>query len=108
MPVKPREDLTEAFLESDAAVKQILLQLNSKRAEWQMFVIEDLDPTHLLIKADEEVSMRQELEVEVRACRRCAQSLMQYRRILVGEEYIRAGQARPVEYSFIVNLLAAS
>lgn len=30
-----------------------------------MFVIEDLDPTHLLIKADEEESMREELEVEV-------------------------------------------
>jgi hypothetical protein len=30
-----------------------------------MFVIEDLDPTHLLIKADEEESMREELDVEV-------------------------------------------
>lgn len=51
---------------SDAAVKQILLQMNERRREENSFVIEDLDQTHLLIKADEEESMRQELEAEVR------------------------------------------
>jgi TFIIH basal transcription factor complex TTD-A subunit len=50
---------------SDAAVKQILLQMNERRREENSFVIEDLDQTHLLIKADEEESMRQELEAEV-------------------------------------------
>lgn len=49
---------------SDAAVKQILLQMNSKRPENRQFVIEDLDATHLLIKTDEEESMREELEAE--------------------------------------------
>ncbi|KIM24966.1 hypothetical protein M408DRAFT_75062 [Serendipita vermifera MAFF 305830] len=49
----------------DAAVKQILLQMNERRREDNYFVIEDLDQTHLLIKADEEEGMRQELEVEL-------------------------------------------
>ena len=49
---------------SDAAVKQILLQMNSKRPENRQFVIEDLDATHLLIKTDEEESMREDLEAE--------------------------------------------
>lgn len=39
--------------------------MNERRREENYFVIEDLDQTHLLIKADEEESMRQELEVEV-------------------------------------------
>lgn len=47
---------------SDSAVKQILLQMNEK----QSFIIEDLDDTHLVIKADEEYRIRRELEVEVR------------------------------------------
>ena len=47
---------------SDSAVKQILLQMNEK----QRFIIEDLDDTHLVIKADEEYRIRRELEVEVR------------------------------------------
>lgn len=47
-------------------MKQILLQMNAKRPDDRIFVIEDLDQTHLLIKADEEESMREELELEVR------------------------------------------
>jgi len=38
--------------------------MNSKRPENRQFVIEDLDATHLLIKTDEEESMREELEAE--------------------------------------------
>jgi hypothetical protein len=38
--------------------------MNSKRPENRQFVIEDLDATHLLIKTDEEESMREELESE--------------------------------------------
>lgn len=34
--------------------------------EKQSFIIEDLDDTHLVIKADEEYRIRRELEVEVR------------------------------------------
>jgi len=59
---------------SDAAVKQILLQMNERRREENTFVIEDLDQTHLLIKADEEESMRVELEAEVR----CSLLSLQY------------------------------
>ena len=40
--------------------------MNSKRPENRQFVIEDLDATHLLIKTDEEDSMREELEAEAR------------------------------------------
>lgn len=43
--------------------------MNSKRPEYRMFVIEDLDMTHLLIKADEEESMKEDLELEVRPLR---------------------------------------
>lgn len=46
---------------SDPAVKQILLTMNEK----QSFIIEDLDDSHLLIKADEEYRVRRELEAEV-------------------------------------------
>ncbi|PVG03961.1 nucleotide excision repair TFIIH subunit [Serendipita vermifera] len=49
----------------DAAVKQILLQMNERRRDEDAFVIEDLDQTHILIKADQEESMRQELEIEL-------------------------------------------
>lgn len=38
--------------------------MNSKRPENRQFVIEDLDATHLLIKTDEEESMREDLEAE--------------------------------------------
>jgi TFIIH basal transcription factor complex TTD-A subunit len=51
---------------SDAAVKQILLQMNERRREEDSFLIENLDETHLLIKADMQESMRAELEAEVR------------------------------------------
>jgi TFIIH basal transcription factor complex TTD-A subunit len=49
------------LLDSDPAVKQILLTMNEK----QTFIIEDLDDYHLVIKSDEEYRVRQELEVEV-------------------------------------------
>ncbi|CAG7855061.1 SubName: Full=Uncharacterized protein {ECO:0000313/EMBL:CCA75569.1} [Serendipita indica DSM 11827] len=49
----------------DAAVKQILLQMNERRRDEDRFVIEDLDQTHLLIKADGEENMRAELESEL-------------------------------------------
>ncbi|KAL9709524.1 hypothetical protein Ac2012v2_007263 [Leucoagaricus gongylophorus] len=45
----------------DPAVKQILLVMNDK----QSFIIEDLDDHHLVIKADEEYRVRQELEIEL-------------------------------------------
>lgn len=41
--------------------------MNSKRPENRQFVIEDLDATHLLVKTDEEESMREELEAEARS-----------------------------------------
>ena len=47
---------------SDAAVKQILLSMNEK----SNFIIEDLDDFHLVIKANEEWRVRNELESEVR------------------------------------------
>ena len=47
---------------SDAAVKQILLSMNEK----SNFIIEDLDDFHLVIKANEEWRVRNELENEVR------------------------------------------
>ena len=47
---------------SDSAVKQILLSMNEK----QSFIIQDLDETHVVIKADEEFRVRRELEAEVR------------------------------------------
>jgi hypothetical protein len=42
-------------------VKQILLTMNEKES----FIIDDLDDYHIVIKADEEVRVRRELEVEV-------------------------------------------
>ena len=48
-------------LESDPAVKQILLTMN----EQESFIIEDLDDYHLVIKADDEIRIRRELETEV-------------------------------------------
>jgi len=45
----------------DPAVKQILLTMNDK----QSFIIEDLDDYHLVIKADEEYRVRQELDAEL-------------------------------------------
>ena len=80
------------FFCSDAAVKQILLQMNERRREENSFVIEDLDQTHLLIKADEEESMRQELEAEVRFFLLSLQSPEVIISIsVVGEEYIQHG-----------------
>jgi TFIIH basal transcription factor complex TTD-A subunit len=49
------------LLDSDPAVKQILLTMNER----QTFIIEDLDDYHLVIKGDEEYRVRQELEAEV-------------------------------------------
>lgn len=49
------------LLVCDPAVKQILLVMNDK----QSFIIEDLDDHHLVIKADEEYRVRQELEIEL-------------------------------------------
>jgi TFIIH basal transcription factor complex TTD-A subunit len=46
---------------SDPAVKQILLMMNEKKS----FIIEDLDNHHLVIKADEEFRVREELNQEV-------------------------------------------
>lgn len=51
-------------MNSDPAVKQILLTMNEKES----FIIEDLDDHHLVIKADEEYRVRKELEIEVRKC----------------------------------------
>ncbi|PPQ69506.1 hypothetical protein CVT24_001460 [Panaeolus cyanescens] len=45
----------------DPAVKQILLMMNEKRS----FIIEDLDDHHLVIKADEEFTVRKDLEAEL-------------------------------------------
>jgi Transcription factor TFIIH complex subunit Tfb5 len=40
--------------------------MNERRREEDSFLIENLDETHLLIKADLQESMRAELEAEVR------------------------------------------
>jgi len=48
-------------LGSDPAVKQILLMMNEKKS----FIIEDLDDHHLVIKADEEYRVKEELSQEV-------------------------------------------
>ena len=53
--------MTNPTFDSDPAVKQILLVMNEKRS----FIIEDLDDHHLVIKADEEYRVRQDLEIEV-------------------------------------------
>jgi len=53
--------MTNPTCDSDPAVKQILLVMNEK----QSFIIEDLDDHHLVIKADEEYGVRQDLEIEV-------------------------------------------
>jgi len=53
--------MTNPTCDSDPAVKQILLVMNEK----QSFIIEDLDDHHLVIKADEEYRVRQDLEIEV-------------------------------------------
>jgi len=45
----------------DPAVKQILLMMNEKKS----FIIEDLDSHHLVIKADEEYRVREELSHEL-------------------------------------------
>jgi hypothetical protein len=45
-------------------VKQILVTMNESRED--KFIIEDLDESHLMIKADEEARVRGELETEVR------------------------------------------
>ncbi|KAH8823239.1 TFIIH subunit TTDA/Tfb5 [Flagelloscypha sp. PMI_526] len=49
------------MVSSDPAVKQILLTLNEK----EHFVIEDLDDYHLVIKADDEWRVRNQLETEL-------------------------------------------
>lgn len=54
-------NFTHRILFSDAAVKQILLILNEKES----FIIEDLDDHHVVIKAEHEWRVRQELETEV-------------------------------------------
>lgn len=47
-------------LDSDAAVKQILLHMNAE----QQFIIQDLDDTHLVIKGEELERIRRALDVE--------------------------------------------
>ncbi|CAG8765558.1 68_t:CDS:1, partial [Acaulospora colombiana] len=82
---------------SDAAVKQILLQMNDRRRDEDAFVIEDLDQTHILIKADQEESMRQELEIEVSWRVQCFYSVYHSKEAnwanmtAVGKEYIHRG-----------------
>jgi len=53
--------MTNPTCDSDPVVKQILLVMNEK----QSFIIEDLDGHHLVIKADEEYRVWQDLEIEV-------------------------------------------
>ena len=54
-------DISADSIWSDSAVKQILLMMNERRN----FIIEDLDDYHLIIKADEEYGVREELSREV-------------------------------------------
>jgi len=49
------------LLTCDSALKQILLTMNEK----QSFIIDDLDDFHVVIKADEEYRVRQEVEAEL-------------------------------------------
>ncbi|KAI4520304.1 TFIIH subunit TTDA/Tfb5 [Schizophyllum commune] len=54
------------LLTCDPAVKQILLILNEKyNSSGGGFIIEDLDDWHIVIKADEEMRVRRELETEL-------------------------------------------
>ena len=53
--------IQSGLLNSDPAVKQILLTMNEK----QHFIIEDLDDHHLVIQANDEYRVRKELEAEV-------------------------------------------
>ncbi|TRM60964.1 TFIIH subunit TTDA/Tfb5 [Schizophyllum amplum] len=60
------------LLTCDPAVKQILLILNEKSNSsggmkmWRGgFIIDDLDDWHIVIKADEEMRVRRELETEL-------------------------------------------
>jgi TFIIH basal transcription factor complex TTD-A subunit len=57
--------LKASLLDSDSAVKQILLTLDERPG--QSFIIEDLDEFHVLTRADEEQRVRRELEAEVRS-----------------------------------------
>lgn len=54
--------LTDILI-SDPAVKQILLQLEETGKE--QFIIQELDDTHVLIKADAVERIRRELEIEL-------------------------------------------
>jgi hypothetical protein len=62
--------------------------MNRKRPENRQFVIEDLDATHLLIKTDEEESMREELEAEARLLLDFPSSML-LRRVTARKEYIQ-------------------
>jgi len=49
------------LLTCDSAVKQILLVMNER----ENFIIDDLDDHHLIIRAEDEVRVRSELEAEM-------------------------------------------
>lgn len=64
--------LKGALLTCDPAVKQLILSLNEQAvalAPNNAFLIQDLDETHLLVKADRVDSIREELAIEVRVAR---------------------------------------
>jgi hypothetical protein len=58
--------------------------MNERRRDEDAFVIEDLDQTHLLIKADQEESMRQELEIEVSSKAQCFHSVYHGKEVELG------------------------
>ncbi|KAH7098064.1 TFIIH subunit TTDA/Tfb5 [Auriculariales sp. MPI-PUGE-AT-0066] len=51
----------------DSAVKQILIMMDERASQGggYSFIIQDLDDTHLVIKADDEDRVRRELETEL-------------------------------------------
>lgn len=52
-------------LRSDAAVKQILLQLDETSDLGSRFIVHDLDDEHVLVKASEIQRVERDLEIEL-------------------------------------------
>ena len=57
--------LLDCGLRSDAAVKQILLQLDETSDLGSRFIVHDLDDEHVLVKASEIQRVERDLEIEL-------------------------------------------
>lgn len=58
--------LKGVLLTCDPAVKQLILNLNEQAGPGSSFLVQDLDETHVLVKADQVERIREQLAVEVR------------------------------------------